>query len=101
MAPGTFTHFAATENLKTNYKGILNILGVLYVDRICTEDHFLENRIKTFPSVQKYSDLFMIHTFFPLRVISIELYINLSPQCNIVDFKSKIEILNGHILHFL
>ena len=33
--------------VKTNYKGILNILGFLYVDRICTEDHFVENRIKT------------------------------------------------------
>ena len=33
--------------VKTNYKGILNILAVLYIDRICTEDHFVENRIKT------------------------------------------------------
>ena len=68
------------------YKGILNILGVLYVDRICTEDQFVENRIKKCPSVQTFnSDLFMIHTFYTLRVISLELYIDLvGSQCNIL-----------------
>ena len=35
-----------------NYEGILNILGVLYVDRICTQDYFVENYIKKIPSVQ-------------------------------------------------
>ena len=35
-------------HVKTNYKRISNILGVLYFDRICIEDHFVEKRIKTF-----------------------------------------------------
>ena len=46
-------YFGIYQPLRLITKEILNILGVLYVDRICTEDHFVENRIKIFPSVQK------------------------------------------------
>ena len=41
------------HTFKTDYKGTLNILDVLCVDRICTEDHCVENHIKNYPSVQE------------------------------------------------
>ena len=56
--------------IKTNYERVLNILGVLPVDRICTENHFVENCIKkkkkkkSIRSKVMYSNLFMIRTFF-------------------------------------
>ena len=36
---------------------MLNILNVLYVDRICTEYNFVENRIKKFHPFKSYSDV--------------------------------------------
>ena len=42
------TEYSNRVHLKTNYKGISNILCVLYFDRIYTKDHFVEKRIKTF-----------------------------------------------------
>ena len=40
------------SDLKTSYKGILNILCFLYVDKIYTQDPFVENCINFFPSIQ-------------------------------------------------
>ena len=53
--------------VQTNYTSILNILGVLCVDRICTEDHSVDNRTKKSirsKVIKSYSDLFMKNTFF-------------------------------------
>ena len=79
--------------LMTNYEGILNFLGVLYVDRICTEERFVENRIKKFPSVQQLQwFIYDTYLFFSLRVISLELCIDLGPQCNILGCQSWLKI---------
>ena len=68
------------RSLKTNYEGILNILGMLieYIQRII----LLKTASKNFHSFKSWSDLFIIP--FPLRVISLELCIDLGPQCNIL-----------------
>ena len=39
--------------LKIIYKGFFKSFVALYADRICSEHHFVENRIENFPSVLK------------------------------------------------
>ena len=37
--------------LKIIYKGCFKSFAALYPDRICSDQHFVENRIEKFPSV--------------------------------------------------
>ena len=56
--------------MKTRFKDrlqiILNVLSVLCVDRICTEDHMilLKTASMLFHPFKRFSDLFIIHTIF-------------------------------------
>ena len=38
-------------NLKVIYKGCFKFFVALYADRICSDQHFVENCIEKFPSV--------------------------------------------------
>ena len=58
------------------------MLDVQRVDRIHQED--LKTESKNSNPFISYCDLFMIHTFLPMRVASLELCIDLGPQCNIL-----------------
>ena len=43
--------FEVESGLKIIYKGVFKSFVALYADRICSEHHFVENRIENFPSV--------------------------------------------------
>ena len=72
------------ETLKINYKETLNMLDVQHVDTIHKENNFLKATSKHSNPFKSYGNLFMLRTVFPMRGASLELCIDLGPQCNIV-----------------